>query len=55
VTASEYSARCEYAAAASRLWPQIEALRRWKAVYETIEQPLVSVLYGMERKGVLVE
>src|SRR5882724_5013143 len=37
------------------LWPQIEALPRLKAVYETIEQPLVSVLYRMERKGVLVD
>jgi DNA polymerase-1 len=37
------------------LWPQIEALPVLKAVYETIEQPLVSVLYRMERKGVLVD
>ncbi len=37
------------------LWPQIEALPTLKAVYETIEQPLVSVLYRMERKGVLVD
>jgi DNA polymerase-1 len=37
------------------LWPQIEALPALKAVYETIEQPLVSVLYRMERKGVLVD
>jgi DNA polymerase I len=37
------------------LWPQIEALPTLKAVYETIEQPLVSVLYSMERKGVLVD
>src|SRR5712671_286497 len=37
------------------LWPQIEALPTLKSVYETIEQPLVSVLYRMERKGVLVD
>ncbi|HSY94369.1 MAG TPA: DNA polymerase I, partial [Steroidobacteraceae bacterium] len=37
------------------LWPQIEALPRLKAVYETIEQPLVPVLYRMERAGVLVD
>src|SRR5258708_3474269 len=37
------------------LWPQIEALPTLKAVYETIEQPLVSVLFRMERKGVLVD
>ena len=38
-----------------KLWPQIEALPALKTVYETIEQPLVSVLYRMERKGVLVD
>jgi DNA polymerase I len=37
------------------LWPQIEAVPTLKAVYETIEQPLVSVLYRMERTGVLVD
>jgi DNA polymerase I len=37
------------------LWPQIEAVPTLKAVYETIEQPLVSVLYRMERNGVLVD
>jgi len=37
------------------LWPQIEALPGLKAVYETIEQPLVPVLYRMERAGVLVD
>ncbi len=37
------------------LWPQIEALPRLKNLYETIEQPLVSVLYRMERTGVLVD
>jgi DNA polymerase I len=37
------------------LWPQIEALPRLKTVYETIEQPLVPVLYRMERAGVLVD
>ncbi len=37
------------------IWPQIEALPRLKDLYETIEQPLVSVLYRMERTGVLVD
>jgi DNA polymerase-1 len=37
------------------LWPQIEALPGLKMVYETIEQPLVPVLYRMERAGVLVD
>ncbi len=37
------------------LWPQIEALPSLKSVYETIEQPLVPVLYRMERTGVLVD
>jgi DNA polymerase I len=37
------------------LWPQLEALPRLKNLYESIEQPLVSVLYGMERTGVLVD
>ena len=37
------------------IWPQIEALPRLKNLYETIEQPLVSVLYRMERTGVLVD
>jgi DNA polymerase-1 len=37
------------------LWPQIEALPRLKTVYETIELPLVPVLYRMERAGVLVD
>ena len=37
------------------LWPQIEALPRLKELYETIEQPLVPVLYRMERTGVLVD
>jgi DNA polymerase-1 len=37
------------------LWPQIEAVPALRAVYETIEQPLVPVLYRMERAGVLVD
>src|SRR5208283_1677498 len=37
------------------IWPQIEALPRLRELYETIEQPLVSVLYRMERTGVLVD
>jgi DNA polymerase-1 len=39
----------------STLWPQIEALPTLKSVYDTIEQPLVAVLYRMERTGVLVD
>jgi DNA polymerase-1 len=37
------------------LWPQLTALPRLKNLYETIEQPLVPVLYRMERTGVLVD
>jgi DNA polymerase I len=37
------------------LWPQIEAQTTLKSVYDTIEQPLVPVLYRMERAGVLVD
>ena len=37
------------------LWQQIEALPTLKTVYENIEQPLVPVLYRMERTGVLVD
>ncbi len=37
------------------LWPQIEALPALKNLYETIEQPLVPVLFRMERTGVLVD
>src|SRR5208282_234046 len=37
------------------LWPQLEALPRLKDLYESIEQPLVAVLYRMERTGVLVD
>jgi DNA polymerase-1 len=37
------------------LWPQLTALPRLKELYESIEQPLVMVLYRMERAGVLVD
>jgi DNA polymerase-1 len=37
------------------LWPRLAALPRLQALYETIEQPLVPVLYRMERSGVLVD
>jgi DNA polymerase-1 len=37
------------------LWPQLEALPKLKNLYETIEQPLIPVLYRMERTGVLVD
>ncbi len=37
------------------LWPQITAIPALKNLYETIEQPLVPVLFRMERTGVLVD
>ena len=37
------------------LWPRIEAQPLLQSLYETIEQPLVAVLYRMERTGVLVD
>ncbi|MGA2188159.1 MAG: DNA polymerase I [Steroidobacteraceae bacterium] len=37
------------------LWPQLEAIPRLRNLYESIEQPLVQVLYRMERTGVLVD
>jgi DNA polymerase-1 len=37
------------------IWPQIEAVPALKSVYENIEQPLVPVLFRMERTGVLVD
>ncbi len=37
------------------IWPQIEAVPTLKMLYETIEQPLVPVLFRMERAGVLVD
>ena len=37
------------------LWPQVQAVPRLKSLYESIEQPLVQVLYRMERAGVLVD
>jgi len=37
------------------IWPQIEAVPALKSVYEDIEQPLVPVLFRMERAGVLVD
>jgi DNA polymerase-1 len=37
------------------IWPQIEAVPGLKFVYEDIEQPLVPVLFRMERSGVLVD
>jgi DNA polymerase-1 len=38
-----------------KIWPQIEAVPRLRSVYEEIEQPLVAVLFRMERGGVLVD
>jgi DNA polymerase-1 len=37
------------------LWPRIDALPALRTLYETIEQPLVEVLYRMERAGVLID
>ena len=37
------------------LWPRIEAVPALRTLYETIEQPLVDVLYRMERAGVLID
>jgi DNA polymerase-1 len=37
------------------LWPQIERVDALKRLYETIEQPLIPVLFRMERTGVLVD
>jgi len=37
------------------LWPQLQAIPRLQELYESIEQPLVPVLYRMERAGVLVD
>ncbi|HWW28414.1 MAG TPA: DNA polymerase I [Steroidobacteraceae bacterium] len=37
------------------VWPQIDAIPTLKYVYENIEQPLVPVLFRMERAGVLVD
>jgi DNA polymerase I len=37
------------------IWPQIESVPSLKSVYENIEQPLVPVLFRMERAGVLVD
>jgi DNA polymerase-1 len=37
------------------LWTQIAALPKLASLYESIEQPLVGVLYRMERTGVLVD
>jgi DNA polymerase-1 len=37
------------------VWPQIDAIPALKFVYENIEQPLVPVLFRMERAGVLVD
>ena len=37
------------------LWPRIDALPSLRTLYETVEQPLVAVLYRMERAGVLID
>ena len=37
------------------LWPRIDETPALRTLYETIEQPLVEVLYRMERTGVLID
>ena len=37
------------------LWPRLESVPRLRHLYESIEQPLVTVLFHMERTGVLVD
>ncbi len=39
----------------AHFWPQLEALPRLRALYETIEVPLIGVLSRMERRGVCVD
>jgi len=55
--AAEYSA--EDADVSMRLhrtlWPQLESMPALAALYEQIEQPLVPVLFAMERRGVLID
>jgi len=38
-----------------RLWPQLRDEERLKALYETVEMPLVPILSHMERTGVLID
>ncbi|MGH8226130.1 MAG: DNA polymerase I [Gammaproteobacteria bacterium] len=37
------------------LWPKLGETGRLREVYETIEMPLVPVLFAMERRGVLID
>jgi len=37
------------------LWPKLQATGRLAQVYEQIEQPLIGVLFRMERNGVLID
>jgi DNA polymerase-1 len=37
------------------LWPRIQAEPRLQSVYQTIEMPVMPVLFAMERQGVLVD
>jgi DNA polymerase I len=37
------------------IWPRLEAAPKLKNLYETVEMPLVGVLFRMERAGVLVD
>ncbi len=37
------------------LWPRLEAVPSLLAIYEDIERPLVPILFGMERRGVLID
>jgi DNA polymerase I len=55
--AASYAAEsCDLALRLHRaIWPQLQALPRLERLYESIEMPLVAVLYRMERAGVLVD
>ncbi|HUG73089.1 MAG TPA: DNA polymerase I [Steroidobacteraceae bacterium] len=37
------------------LWPQLQAVPKLEALYDEVEQPLASVLYKMEQRGVLLD
>ncbi|MEJ2513681.1 MAG: DNA polymerase I [Gammaproteobacteria bacterium] len=37
------------------LWPRLEAVPSLLRIYEDLERPLVPILFGMERRGVLID
>ncbi len=55
--ATEYSAESAEIALQlhQTLWPKIESIAELRSLYETIEQPLVSVLLHVEHTGVLID